>query len=237
MRRWRSTACNDLITLTKFDALLFDMDGLLLDSEREFMTSLVELGRPLGFSKDALEGFFRRIVGTSAAVTSDALAAFLPDHVDPAAFEKDWRATNARRRQGHIPLRPDVDLVIPSLAAAGYRMAVVTSTKRAPALQHLDHAGLLEHFELLVGGDEVAANKPDPAPYLQAARALGVNPTSCAAFEDSDLGTQAAVSAGCTTTQIPDLRPSVPLPQLGQRVANSLGQAVRELGLLPMHVA
>ena len=111
-------------------------------------------------------------------------------------------------------------------------MAVVTSTNRAPALAHLEHAGLLDYFELVVGGDEVSANKPDPAPYLQAAAALGVDPTQCAAFEDSDLGTQAAVSAGCLTTQIPDLRPPVPLPALGQKVAANLVEAMQNLGLL-----
>lgn len=218
------------------DALLFDMDGLLLDSEREFMEALVEVGVPFGFARAELEAFFRTLVGTSAAVTGARLAEFLPDGVDAAVFEKEWRQANAARRkrggQMRVPLRPTVGQVIPALAAEGHRMAVVTSTKRAPALEHLQHAGLLPYFEFIVAGDEVSANKPDPAPYLQAARALGVDPARCAAFEDSDLGTQAAVAAGCVTTQIPDVRPDVPLPRIGQRVAETLGGAVVQLGLL-----
>ena len=150
----------------KFEALLFDMDGLLLDTEREFMEALVEIGVPLGFIRAELEAFFKTLVGTSAAVTGAMLAEFLPDDVDPVAFETKWRKANAARRSGVVPLRPHVADVLSSLAGAGYRMAVVTSTKRAPALEHLKHTGLLGYFELIVGGDEVSANKPDPMPYL-----------------------------------------------------------------------
>jgi len=216
----------------KFEALLFDMDGLLLDTEREFMEALVEIGVPLGFSRAELEAFFKTLVGTSAAVTGAKLAEFLPNDVDATAFEKKWRNANAARRSGPVPLRPHVADVLSSLAGAGYRMAVVTSTKRAPALEHLKHAGLLDYFELIVGGDEVSANKPDPMPYMQAAATLGVDPRRCAAFEDSDLGTRAAITAGCVTTQIPDLRPPLPLPELGQHTARDLLGAVQNLQLL-----
>lgn len=212
------------------------MDGLLLDSEREFMESLIEIGMPVGFSRAQLETFFKTLVGTSVSVTSSKLATFLPNGIDVTDFETRWRSANAERRGGAIPLRPTVQDVLPALARAGHRMAVVTSTKRAPALEHLKHAGLLDYFELVVGGDEVSANKPDPAPYLQAARELRVDVKRCAAFEDSDLGSRAAVAAGCVTTQIPDLRPSEPLPELGQRIAPDLQTAVVNLGLLEASV-
>lgn len=208
------------------------MDGLLLDSERAFMAALVTVGAKIGLERGTLEAFFLTLVGTSVARTSARLVEFLPESVDAAEFEAQWRAANAIQRGGAVPLRPKVADVLPNLARAGYRMAVVTSTKRKPALDHLERAGLLHYFELVVGGDEVRANKPDPAPYLQAAKVLGVKGTRCAAFEDSDLGTQAAVAAGCVTTQIPDLRPPVPMPDLGQKTASDLGAAVDALGLL-----
>lgn len=226
--------CKGLITLANtFAALLFDMDGLLLDSERQFMGALVKIGTPLGFDAEALEAFFHTLVGTSSAQTSVRLAEFLPSSVDAVAFEKQWRKANTACRVGSVPLRPRVGQVLPALARAGHRMAVVTSTKRAPALEHLEHAGLLSYFELVVAGDEVSANKPDPAPYLHAAKALGVDPRECVAFEDSDTGTRAAVAAGCVTTQIPDLRPiGVPLPELGQQIATDIHAAAHRLGLL-----
>ena len=223
-----------LITLAKpIEALLFDMDGLLLDSEREFMGTLVEIGTPLGFAPADLEAFFVTLVGTSAEQTALRLAEFLPTSVDATSFEKQWRLANAARRSGPMPLRPTVEHVLPRLARAGHRMAVVTSTKRTPALAHLEHAGLLSYFDLVVAGDDVSANKPDPAPYLQAAETLGVDPRKCAAFEDSDTGTHAAVAAGCLTTQIPDLRPAgVPLPDLGQHIAKDMQEALQQLRVL-----
>jgi len=238
MKKWRSTACNDLITLANpvsgaqaIDALLFDMDGLLLDTERLFMEALVTVSKPYGISDDRVRAFFLTLIGTSAEVTTARLADFVPSGVDVAAFDRTWRAANRAQRQGPVPLRPGVGALIPALAEAGHRMAVVTSTKRAPALDHLQSAGLLPFFELVVAGDEVPANKPDPAPYVQAAARLGLDPRRCAAFEDSDTGTRAAVAAGCITTQVPDLRPDEPLPHLGQAVARDLTQAVSQLAL------
>ena len=208
------------------------MDGLLLDTERLFMEALVRVAKPFGYGDDAVRAFFLTLIGTSAEKTTAALADFVPAGMDVAAFDRTWREENRRGRAGPVPLRPGVADVLPALSKAGHRMAVVTSTKRAPALEHLDHAGLLDHFEAVVAGDDVAANKPNPEPYLTAAQALEVDPTRCAAFEDSDTGTKAAVAAGCVTTQIPDLRPDVPLPALGQRIAPDLQTAVQELGLL-----
>lgn len=208
------------------------MDGLLLDTERLFMEALVDLVVPMGLDAEAARHFFFGLVGTSAQKTSAALRSFLPDHIDHLAFEAAWRARNAEKRAGTVPLMPHVGDALPVLAADGHRMAVVTSTKRAPALAHLEQAGLLGYFEIVVAGDDVTANKPDPAPYLQAAQALGVDPVRCAAFEDSDTGTTAAHRAGCHITQIPDLRPQgKPLPDLGQTVAPDLGQALANHGL------
>ncbi len=208
------------------------MDGLLLDTERLFMEALVRVSRPFGYGDDAVRAFFLTLIGTSAERTTAALADFVPADVDVAEFDRVWREENRRGREGAAPLRPFVADVLPALSKAGHRMAVVTSTKRAPALEHLAHAGLLGHFECVVAGDDVTANKPDPAPYLQAAVTLGVSPQRCAAFEDSDTGTQAAIAAGCITTQIPDLRPDIPLMDLGQKVAPDLATAMCALGVL-----
>ena len=214
-------------------AFLFDMDGLLLDTERMFMQSFVDLCGGIGIGPDVAEAFFVTLVGTSSKVTSQRLREFLPKSVKPAAFEAQWRALHAENVAVGVPLKDHVLDVLGVLRENHARLAVVTSTHGDRARHHLKHAGIFEYFEQVKAGDEVSANKPDPTPYREAAEALGVDPRDCVAFEDSDLGTQAAVAAGCRTFQIPDLRPTDrPLPVLGQKVVPNLRAALQELGLI-----
>jgi len=208
-------------------ALLFDMDGLLLDTERVVQAAFVEECERLGRTADAAREFFLTLVGTSGVESTARTGAFLGSGVDMAGFVAAMEANFDRRLAGGVALRPGVAEVIPALAASGHDMAVVTSTGGSRARDHLDRAGLLGHFRFVLGGDEVPATKPDPAPYLMAAERLGHAPARALAFEDSDSGTTAAVRAGCTTVQIPDLRPAgLPLPELGQHVCDSLAEGL-----------
>lgn len=197
------------------------------------MASFLELTEGIGIEREAAEPFFLSLVGTSAAVTGRRLAEFLPATVTAATFEANWRKRHAENVASGVPLKDHVPEVLKALRGQGARMAVVTSTGGTDARHHLRHAGIFEYFEQLKAGDEVSANKPNPAPYREAAEALGVDPKDCVAFEDSDLGTQAAVAAGCLTYQIPDLRPAgKALPDLGQKVRPNLRAALIDLGLI-----
>ena len=209
------------------------MDGLVFDTERAFMSALHEVAAPLGITQSETEAFFLSIVGTSAEKTGRAIRGFLPTHVDATEFEADWRKTCRERLDQGIPMRPHADIVLRRLRADGHKMALVSSSRRAAIDHHLDMTGMHVLFDAIVSGDDVTSHKPDPMPYLLAASQLGVDPTRCAAFEDSDLGIAAAVAAGCIATQIPDLRPvGKPLPDLGQHVATDLRDAMERLGLM-----
>lgn len=209
------------------EAYLFDMDGLLLDSERLAMSSFLDTVVSKGVALSRAEPFFLTLVGTSAATTNAMLLEFLPKALKPADVIEEWRANFDAAVSADLPVKEGVAEVLTDLAGQGARMAVVTSTLGDRARHHLEVAGLLGHVEFVLGGDEVRATKPDPAPYLQAAERLGVNPNHSAAFEDSDRGIAAAVAAGCHAVQIPDLRPvDKPLPDLGQMVARTLAEAV-----------
>lgn len=213
------------------DAFLFDMDGLLLDSERVYSAVAQELLVPHGFAARDVEAHFLTLVGVSGDAARQKITSFLGDEFDLAGFDVAWHSEVSRRVAETVPLRPKVRDSVERLAGQGARMAVVTSTNGDTARQHLEKAELLQHFEVVVGGNEVPARKPDPAPYLQAATALAVDPTRCAAFEDSDSGITAAVRAGCIAVQVPDLRPADrPLPPLGQRVASNLWAAIEQVG-------
>lgn len=213
-------------------ALLFDMDGLLLDTERVALASFLDATGPLGVPQEQAEQFFLTLVGTSSAVTHARVAEFLPDH-HPDDVRAHWSSAMSARLEQGVPVKPTVTDALDQFHGGGYRMAVVTSTHGERARQHLRDAGLIGYFEHVTGGDEVSANKPDPAPYLETAAALGVDPAQCAAFEDSDRGLTAAHRAGCRAVQIPDLRPQgLALPDLGQLVAADLLSAGRALGLI-----
>lgn len=232
MKKWPNMGCKGLITLADIDALLFDMDGLLLDTERVFMEAFVVLCAELSIGQEDAERFYKSLIGTSSQQTDTALRDFLPRGVDDVAFNTRWCDMLSDRLAVGVPLRPGVADLLPALARAGWSMALVTSTRRVNAEHHMRAVGFWDFFAVVVAGDDVERNKPDPDPYLKAAAALGADPARCAAFEDSDTGTTAAVRAGCVTTQIPDLRPDQPLPELGQRLAASLSAALGQLGVV-----
>ena len=214
-------------------AFLFDMDGLLLDSERVYCDIAADLMLPMGFAPDHARAQVLTLVGKSGVGSLNRLREILGPDADIEAFHSTWHGRVRETLEENVPVKATVRDSLTALAGAGARMSVVTSTHRANALHHLEKAELAEFFELVVAGDEVPANKPDPAPYLQAAAALGLDPRHCVAFEDSDPGTTAAVRAGCRTTQIPDMRPpDHPLPDLGQHVAPDLWAALCALGVL-----
>lgn len=213
-----------------FDGYLFDMDGLLLDTERVALTAFQTMLARVGAQAPDSEAFFLSLIGGSAARNQDRVIGYLPDHVDHAQFGAGWMTEMDAIMARDVPLRPYVREVLDALSEQGARMAVVTSTGGERARSKLAHAGILEHFAHVIGGDEVSENKPHPAPYLMGAEKLGVAATRCAAFEDSDTGIAAAVAAGCHAVQVPDLRdPNVDLPELGQHVAEDLRAAVELL--------
>jgi len=214
-------------------AFLFDMDGLLLDTERMFLDVFLELTSDHGIHKADADQFFRTLVGTSSATTSQRLNDFLPSHVDITAFEATWRANHRRNVELTIPIKAHAVELLDAIDATGVPMAVVTSTHANAAHHHLGQVGLLKYFQTICAGDEVSENKPHPMLYLTAAERLGVKAEHCIAFEDSDLGTMAAARAGCRVFQVPDLRPlDKPLPDLNQTVVRDLGEAGRKIGLL-----
>ena len=213
-------------------ALLFDMDGLLLDTERLAQRSFVDVAATYGIVPDDARRFFLTLVGSSSAQTHRQTQNFLGPEKDVTEFAASWSCGFDRLIGQGVPIKPGVAGALATLAGAGHRMAVVTSTRGARARDQLHRAELLQHFEYVTGGDEVSAHKPDPAPYLESAAKLGVHAGDCIAFEDSDRGLASAVSAGCRAVQIPDLRPlDRPLPDLGQVVLETLEQAILHLDL------
>jgi HAD superfamily hydrolase (TIGR01509 family) len=182
-------------------AAIFDMDGTLLDTERMYRDMWIGAADDQGVD---VRGLYETFIGRTTAWCFAQLAECHPA-IDIARMRADIVAERDRRFASGIPVRPGAIEAIASLAAHGVRMAVATSTDRAQARWKLATAGIAEHFELVVGGDEVAQAKPAPDIYHEAALRLGVEPRAALAIEDSVAGMRSALSAGCIAVMVPDL--------------------------------
>lgn len=104
-----------------------------------------------------------------------------------------------------IPVKDGAEELLSYLSARRVCCAVVTSTHSEMATHKLHRAGLVSHFEFIIGGEHVRNGKPDPEPYLTAATRLSIAPANCIALEDSENGVRSAVAAGMAVLQVPDL--------------------------------
>ncbi len=211
------------------EAVVFDMDGLLLDSERLYLEGFRRARVALRLAPD--DALYHGLIGTNEVTGMELLHAAMGDGAQP--FADQWHQENRGLFDGPLPLKPTVRVALDGLAARGVRRFVATSTDRAKARARLDAAGIGELLPDLVGGDEVSQGKPHPEIYETAARILGLPPERCAAFEDSAHGVRSAVAAGMVVTQVPDLvAPDAALLALGHRVAPDLRAGLEGLGLL-----
>lgn len=187
------------------DAVLFDMDGLMLDTETLSLEAwrLASADTGLAVGDDVLLG----MVGLSIARCRD----YLTRHFDGDSARADrLMAGNALHYprligEAPIPLKAGIVELLDALAERNIPRAVATSTRRIMADQKLARTGLAGRFHASVTGDEVTRTKPAPDIYLAAAAALGVDPARCIALEDSNVGVAAALAAGCTVYMVPDL--------------------------------
>lgn len=203
-------------------AVLFDMDGLMLDSEQ----AMLEAWRAAAQAEaiEAGDSLWLAMVG----MHDRASFALLSEHLGEEAATR-LRGTSEglydRRVATGLPRKRGLLELLDLLEAHGVRKAVATSTRRERALSKLASSGLIERFAVIVTGSDVEHPKPAPDIYLSAARQLGVDPRDCLVLEDSEPGVRAALAAGATPVQVPDLvAPSVELRGFGHRIVASLDE-------------
>jgi HAD superfamily hydrolase (TIGR01509 family) len=185
-------------------ALLFDLDGLLIDSERLARDAIMATAAAMGHDLDAAK--FAAMVGVPEDGNRVQLAAWFGRDFSFGDFQNAYRAAMRARLAGRpMPLRPGAAALVADAATLGLPMAVVTSTRRARAQAHLGETGLLGAMALLVSRDDVARPKPDPEPYAAAVSGLGLVADDCLALEDSPTGLAAAAAAGTMAVMVPDL--------------------------------
>lgn len=185
-----------------FDAVLFDLDGTLIDTESIALAANLQMFRDMGHPVDV--AFLHRLIGKDEPTSQDIIRAAVPGIDMPALIAGVHALFNAGVEAGLV-LKPGAERLLAQIAQP---RAIVTSSGRPGAHTKLRVAGLAHHFAEVITLDDVGAPKPAPDPYLLAAERLGVAPARCLVFEDSETGAEAAHRAGCIVVQVPDILPS-----------------------------
>lgn len=208
-------------------AVIFDMDGLLVDSEIVYCEALTAQAMAMGYELPL--AVMKRMIGHTWAGSSQVLI----DHFGPGFDTTAMRDGSIKRfyelGKAEIALKAGVLELLDHLDTAGLPRAVATSSRRVDVQHHLGHHDLMHRFQAIMAQGDYSQSKPHPEPYLNAAAALGVDPADCLALEDSHNGVRSASSAGMMTIMVPDmLDPTEEMHDLCVRICRDLHD-VREL--------
>ncbi|MES0884141.1 HAD family hydrolase [Roseibium sp. SCP14] len=188
-------------------AVIFDMDGLLLDTERLSIKANQMACRKMGFSRDI--DHFTALAGKNRETVAEILSEWTGRKVECDAYHQRWKSAYNALTQDAIDLRPTVLKSVDLIDRIGLPKAIATTTEKEHAVRKLAVAGLDGRFQTIIGFHCVQKRKPAPDPYLAAAAALSLDPSRCVAFEDSDTGVRAALAAKMTVVQVPDVAPAL----------------------------
>ena len=187
-------------------AVVFDMDGVLFDTETLYEQSSRAAARELGF--DMTQAFFRSTIGSPWPVVRLRLI----EQFGPDLAIDEMQAVSRRMFHELIDsrtlLKPGVLELLDLLDELELPRAIATSSSRATVERHLEAHKLAGRFHHIVAHGDYERHKPDPEPYLKAAEGLAVLPSLCLALEDSHHGVRSASSAGMMTVMVPDLLPA-----------------------------
>ncbi|SNR50867.1 HAD family hydrolase [Blastococcus mobilis] len=209
------------LTTGELSAVLFDMDGTLVETEQYWGEAMFELAARLGGRMS--ESARAATVGSTMRRSMSILHADLGLDRTEEELLADARWVEDRTAQflaAGVSWCPGARELLTEVRAAGLRTALVTTTPRrlADIVLSTIHADLDgDPFDVTVCGDEVPARKPDPAPYRQAMAALGVEPDDCVVVEDSDSGVAAGLAAGAAVLGVPTVQEIEPAPGLTLR--------------------
>ncbi len=191
--------------MKKADAIIFDMDGVLIDSERIAFKCFQEVFKEHNYKID--EKFYLRLIGRNVkSIKIIMMKEYGPDFPFEIIYDKKVKMALEVTEKNGVIIKLGVHELLDYLNEKNYKIAVATSTKRERALQLLEEAKIKDKVNYVICGDQVENSKPDPEIFLKAAKGLKVNPEKCIVIEDSDAGITAAHAAKMIGIHVPDMK-------------------------------
>jgi HAD superfamily hydrolase (TIGR01509 family) len=212
----------------KIKAVIFDMDGLMFDSERVGRDFWIQAGKEFGYVITAEQHAL--LLGLTVPDAANILRGIFGEDFpfDDIRARRLQLARELYQQQG-VPLKPGLPELLDWLEENDIPKAVATSTDYPPAMEKLIKTGIAQRMNAVITGDQVKNGKPAPDIFLAAAEKMAVSPQNCLVLEDSEAGIRAAHAAGMVPVMVPDLKPpSEDARRLAHRIVASLHE-VREL--------
>lgn len=202
---------------------IFDMDGLLFDTEKLFDIAWYKVADRHGLI--LTQNFFDSSRGTSGDVMKRNLKKFFPEQ-DPDVLLHELFETTAQLTQKQVPVKKGVFEILSYFKENGVKIAVASSSPLSMINHNLKISGIDSYFDVVTSGQEVKHAKPSPDVFLLAAKRIGLDSGDCYVFEDGIHGVHAGVNAGCVTIMIPDmLQPTKEILEMPVHIYKDLVEA------------
>lgn len=189
------------------EAVVFDMDGVIFDSEKLICDIWAEYAQEIGLEN--IDEIILKCIGVNDSATRKIM---YEAYGDDFAYDEHLKVISKRYHSiadnGKLPVKPGVFNLLDYLKSKNIKMAVASSTRVQTVTNQLTAAGFADYFDYIIGGDMVAKSKPEPDIFLEACRKLGANPAKSFVIEDSYNGIKAGVNAGMRPIMVPDLLPA-----------------------------
>lgn len=213
-----------------YEAVVFDMDGVIFDSERAVMNCWLELAQKYDI-KDIEKPYFA-CVGTTMTRTREIM---LETYGEDFPYDEYARESSLMYHEkydgGKLPMKPGVMELLAYLRGKGKKIALASSTRRETVTNQLRWAGIIDYFDVIICGDMVARSKPAPDIFLKACQKLGVSPENTYAIEDSYNGIRAAHAGGLRPIMVPDLlEADDEMREMAECVCDNLNEVIDYLG-------
>ena len=206
---------------------IFDMDGILFDTERLYQETWREVASERGITLPY--EFTLAVSGAAKDAFFRAIEKFYHTD-DPEKVADEVYARMAVKQDFPLPIKPGVPEILQGFQSRGAKIAVASSTYHEQVKKNLERNGLLPYFDAVISGDEVKRTKPDPEIFLKAAEKMGVSPTECYVFEDSFNGIRAAHAAGACAVMVVDLmEPDEEIRSISDHIFHSMVEAKETL--------